>query len=165
MDLSKLSTADKVISGSAIGLFIFMFFDWFEVSFGGSSDVFSASAGGNGFDVGFIWGVFPMLLGFLMLAIVALRAFSPDTDLPDLPFSYGRLLLGLGGLAGFLVTLKLIIGEDDEGIPGIEISRQFGLFAATLFAIGLGVGGFLKMQEDDGASSTDGGTAGGTAGF
>lgn len=156
MDLNKLSTADKVIAGSAIAFFIFMFFDWFTVSAG--SGAFSVSAGGSGWDVGFLWGVFPMLLGFVMLGIVAVRAFSPDTDLPDLPITYGQLLLGLGGLAGFLVVLKLIIGESDQGISGIDISRSVGLYLATLAAIGLAVGGFLKMQEGEDAP-TGGGDA------
>lgn len=141
MDLDKLSTGDKVIAGSAIAYFIFMFFPWFELDLGPGDIFISGTADANGFDVGFLWGFFPLLLALLMVLIVALQAFSPDTQLPELPITYGQLLLGLGGLAAFLVILKLLIGED-------FFSRQFGLFLATFAAIGLAVGGFLRMQED-----------------
>jgi hypothetical protein len=144
-----------VILGSALAYFIFLFFPWFSI------DVAGVDLGGagdyNGFDVGFLWGVFPLILALLMVAVVAVRAFSPETDLPDLPVSYDQLLLGLGGLAALLVVLKLLIGED--AVLGVDFDRSFGLFLATLAAIGLAAGGFLKMQEDQGAPSEGGTTS------
>jgi hypothetical protein len=157
VDLSKLSTADKVIAGSAIALFIFMFFPWFSVP---GSDVIGG-VDFNGYDVGFLWGTFPMLLGLTMLALVAIRAFSPDTDLPELPFSYGQLQMGLGVLAAFLVVLKLLVGED---IAGFDLDRSVGLFLAVVAALGLGAGGFLKMREGEDAAPA-GPAAGGDTGF
>ena len=148
MDLSKLSTADKVISISAIVLFIGSFLPWFTVEFDGSG-LIGGSADGNGWDVGFLWAGIPVLLGLAMLAIICIRAFSPDTKLPDLPFTWGQAFLGAGVLAALLVVLKLLIGESDEGIPGLEVNRAYGLFLSTLAAIGLAVGGFLKMQEGE----------------
>ncbi|MEL7210391.1 MAG: hypothetical protein AAGK32_19535 [Actinomycetota bacterium] len=146
MDLSKLSMGDKVIAGSALAYFIFMFFPWFELDLGPGDIFISGTADANGFDVGFLWGFFPLLLALIMVAIVAVKAFSPDTELPELPIGYGQLLLGLGSLAAVLVVLKLLIGED-------FFSRQFGLFLAALAAIGLAAGGFLKMQEGDEATT------------
>jgi hypothetical protein len=105
--------------------------------------------------VGFLWGFFPLLLALIMVAIVAVKAFSPDTDLPELPITYGQLLLGLGGLAALLVVIKLLIGED-------FFSRTFGLFLAAAAAIGLAVGGFLKMKEGEDATA---GSGGGTTSF
>ena len=158
MDLSKLTTSDKVIAGGGIVLFIAQFLPWFKISFGGDFGFGGASTTGNGFDVGFIWGVFPMLLGLVMIAHVAITNFAPDTKLPDLPATWGQIHLGLGGLAAVLVILKLLIGESDEGIPGVDVTRQFGLFLAVLAAVALAVGGFLKFQEEKA-----GGTAGGPA--
>lgn len=156
MDLSKLTTGDKVILGSAAAYFIFLFLPWFEFDAAGvTGGLVTGGVDANGFDVGFLWGLFPLILALVMVAIVAVRAFSPDTELPDLPITYGQLLLGLGGLAAFLVIVKLLIGED-------FFNRQYGLFLATLAAIGLAVGGFLKMQEGDDAAA---GASGDTTSF
>jgi hypothetical protein len=157
VDLSKLSTADKVISISAIVLFIASFLPWFKVEVEGGEGFGGAVADGNGWDVGFLWSGIPVLLGLAMLAIIAIRAFSPDTSLPDLPVTWGQAFLGAGALAALLVLLKLLIGEDDGGFDFVEVNRAYGLFLAAIAAIGLAVGGFLKMQEDN---ATGGATPG-----
>lgn len=156
MDLDKLTTADKVIAGSAILLLIFSFFPWFKVSVEGFG-----SESGNGWDVGFLWAGVPVLLGLAMLAYVIITRFSPQTRLPAAP--WGVILLAAGALAALLVLLKLLIGEDDEGlsIVGVEVSRSFGLFLATLAALGLAAGGFLKYKEEP--ATTHGATGPGTA--
>lgn len=147
MDLNKLSTGDKLIAGSTIGLFIFSFLPWFTVDFdGGFSQDFS------GWDVGFLWGRLPLFLAVLMSAYVGIKAFSPDTKLPTLPVAWGQALLGVGVLCAFLVILKLLIGEDANGADaafGFEIKRAYGLFLSVLATVGLAVGGFFKMQEGD----------------
>lgn len=158
MDFSKLTTSDKVIAGGAIVLFIASFLPWFEVSISGGFG-FGGSATGNGWDVGFLWAGVPVILGLVMLAQVAIERFAPDTQLPDLPATWGQIHLGAGAIAALLVVLKLLIGEDDEGIPGIEISRQFGLFLATLAAIALAVGGYLKFQEEKAGGGASSGPA------
>lgn len=149
MDLSKLSTGDKLIAGSTIGLFIFSFLPWFTV------DIDGPFGGGDlsGWDVGFLWGRFPLFLAVLMSAYVGIKAFSPDTKLPTLPVAWGQALLGVGVLCAFLVILKLLIGEDFgvDGLEasGIEVKRSYGLFLSVLATVGLAIGGFFKMQEGD----------------
>ena len=154
MDLSKLSLGDKLIAGSAIGLFVFSFLPWFKVSVDGGSVFGNFSRNFSGWDVGFLWGRFPLFLAVLMAAYIGVKAFSPDTKMPSLPIAYGQALLGVGILAAFLVILKLLIGED-AGVPGgldgtgISITRSYGLFLSVLATIGLAVGGYFKMQEGD----------------
>lgn len=140
MDLNKLSTSDKVIAGSAIALLIFSFLPWFTVDFG-----FGASASANGWEW-FLWGILPVLLGLVMLAQVAISAFSPETKLPDLPITWGQVHLGAGVIAAVLVVLKLLIGEDFA-------DRDFGIFLSALAAVGLAVGGFLRFQEEKSGST------------
>ena len=153
MDLDKLTTGDKLIAGSTIALFIFSFLPWFSVSVEGGLG-FSGTVGDlSGWDVGFLWGRFPLFLAVLMAAYVGVKAFSPDTKLPTLPVAWGQALLGVGILCLFLVVLKLLLGEDG-GIPdafseGIEISRAYGLYLSVLATVGLAIGGFFKMQEGD----------------
>lgn len=152
MDLNKLTLSDKVIAASAILLLIFSFFPWFEAS------GFGFSASRSGWDY-FLTGILPVLLGLVMLAQVAVTAFSPETKLPDLPVTWGQVHLGAGALAAILVVLRLLMGDSDFDIPGGEIAgvdsgRAFGLFLAALAAIGLAVGGFLKFQEEKAGTSS-----------
>lgn len=145
MDLNKLTTGDKVIAASGIVLFIAYFLPWFKVDLGPFGDVTA-----SGSDVDFLWSTLPMLLGLIAAAVViATKLF--DLKLPDLPAPLGQILLGIGAIAAVLVVLKLIIGED-------HVDRAYGLFLAALAAIGLAVGGFLKMQEGD--STPTGGSTG-----
>ncbi len=159
MDFSKLKTSDWVIIGSGLVLFIASFLDWFTVEIKGNDLFPGATSGGNGWDVGFVWAGIPVLLGLAMIAVVAIQAFSPQTKLPELPIRWGQALLGAGAVAAVIVVLKLLIGEDVDGAEafGIEVNRAFGLFLATLAAIGLAVGGFLKSKEPE--DSLQGGAA------
>ena len=62
MDLSKLTTGDKVIAGRGIALFIFSFFP------GSGSTPASASSAENGWYSIFLAGRHPVLLGVAMVA-------------------------------------------------------------------------------------------------
>ncbi len=150
MDFSKLKTSDRVIAASGLVLFVASFLDWFTVSIEGDGLFGGVSAGGNGWDVGFFWAGIPVLLGIAMIVVVATRAFSPGTKLPDLPIGWGQALFIAGVVAAAIVVLKLLIGEDVDGADafGIDVDRAFGLFLATLAAIGLAAGGFLAWQDE-----------------
>lgn len=153
MDLSKLTTSDKIIAGSGILLFIAYFLPWFKV------DGFGDSVSWSGGDVGFLWSTLPMLIGLVMAGLViASKMF--DVKLPDPPVPWGQAYLGLGALAALLVLIKLLIGEE---VLGFDLDRGFGLFVAAIAAIGLAVGGFLKFQAGEDAPSAGGDT--GTAPF
>ncbi|MGH9003818.1 MAG: hypothetical protein ACRDYV_11880 [Acidimicrobiia bacterium] len=160
MDLSKLKTSDWVIGASGLVLLIASFLDWFTVSIDDDSGLgLGGEVGaGNGWDVGFFWAGIPVLIGLAMIAIVAIRAFSPETNLPDLPIGWGQVLFIAGVVAAVIVLLKLLIGEDGAPEFGIEVSRAFGLFLASLAAIGLAVGGFLKWQEERSGAGLASGT-------
>lgn len=151
MDLSKLSLGDKVIAGSGLALLIFSFLPWFKFEFSGFG--VSTSHTQNGWDY-FFTGIVPVLLGLVMIAWVVATKLA-DVKLPELPVPAGLMLLGIGGLAALLVVLRLLIGGDDEGTGLLD--RSFGLFLATLAALGLAGGGFLKFQEDGGELPKSGG--------
>ena len=146
MDLSKLSTSDKVIAGSGIVLFIASFLPWFGVSERGFGSV-----SWNGWDTGFFWGGIPALIGLALAALVLIPLFAADFKLPDLPVTWGQAFLGAGALAAFLVVLKLLIGDS---YFGVSVGRQWGLFVAAIAAVALAVGGFLKFQEEKSGAGT-----------
>lgn len=148
MDLSKLTTSDKVIAGSGIVLFIASFLPWFEASASGYS------TSGNGWDVGFFWGGIPALLGLLSAGIV-LGTKLGSLKMPELPVSTGQAMLIAGAVAAAIVVLKLIVGEDGGCAFGIcvDVDRSWGLFLATIAGLGLAYGGFMAFKEDQGAPS------------
>ncbi|HJR26194.1 MAG TPA: hypothetical protein VJ804_12030 [Acidimicrobiales bacterium] len=140
MDLSKLSRTDRIIAVSGLVLFVSAFLPWFKAEFAGFSDT------GNGWDVSFVFGGLPALLGLLSAGVVLATKLGNAT-MPDMPFSTGQAMLGVGGLAALLVVLKLLIGEDSPGF-GVDVSRSWGLFVATIAALALAGGGYLAFQEE-----------------
>lgn len=151
MDLDKLSRTDRIIAGSGLVLFIASFLPWFDVSATATGFDETRSSSGNGWDVGFIWGGIPALLGLLAAGMILATKLG-NAKMPDLPVPYGQLMLGLGGLSAFLVLLKLLVGEDAPsdafGFVDVDISRAWGLFVATIAALGFVGGGWLAFQEE-----------------
>jgi len=155
MDLSKLSTGDKVLGGSGIALFIFSFFPWFGVD--------GFSGGGSGWDVGLFTGILPTLLGLVLVGWVVATKLA-DVNLPELPVPEGLLLLGIAAAAALLIILRLLIGYEVGGFGvTIDLDRKAGIFLATLASLGLVAGAFLKFQEGGGEMPSKGGSAGGDA--
>ena len=141
MDLSKLSRSDQIIAGSGLLLFISAFMPWYKLDVPGSPS-------GDGWDVSFIFGGLPALLGLLSAGIVIATKLG-NAKMPEMPFTTGQAMLGAGALAALLVLIKLLVGEDACGFGGcIDLDRAWGLFLATLAALGLAGGGFLAYQEE-----------------
>jgi peptidoglycan biosynthesis protein MviN/MurJ (putative lipid II flippase) len=153
MDLSKLTIGDKVIVGSSAAYLIAMFLPWFTFDFAGQS--FRQ----NGWDYVFT-GIVPMLIGFAMVAWIAVTKLS-DVELPEIPIPEGLLLLVMGGLATLLVLVRLLIGAGDD--PADLLDRSFGLVLAVLAAIGLAAGAFLRFGEDGGQLPTGGSKGNGSS--
>ena len=45
------------------------------------------------------------------------------------------------------VLIKFLDKPDAGGIPGVSVGYGFGIFLALIAAIGVTVGGYLKLQE------------------
>lgn len=150
MDLSKLTTSDKVILPSGILLFLFAFFPWYGKTFQILGVSYSGSSKGWHY---FFTGVIPVILGLVMIAQVVISRFFADVKLPAIPLGWGQVHLILGVVAAVLVVLRLLVGDS---VSGVDLDRRIGLVLAALAAIGLAVGGFLKMQEEKGAAPATG---------
>jgi hypothetical protein len=156
VDISKLTTSDKLIAGGGIVYLISMFLNWFSRSENG----FSISA--SGWDY-FIGGILPLILILIMVAHVLITKFSPDTKLPDPPVPWSQVHMLAGAAAAAIVLLRLIIPAEISfgGVDtGENYDRAFGVVIALIAALVVAYGGFLKSKDGDDAPAAGGtGTA------
>jgi hypothetical protein len=151
VDLKKLTRTEQIICGSAIVMFIASFLPWFTASFKGfGSTSINAWSG----DVGFFWGIVPVVLALVMLAHIVITRFVENVKLPELPWPMIHMVAGI--LAAVLVILKLLIGIDTGGAEalGVDVSRGIGIFLAALAGLGLAYGGFMYNKEHGGMAGT-----------
>jgi hypothetical protein len=142
-DVNKLSRGEQIIGVSAIVLFIFSFFSWYSVDFGGGVDIpgVDTTASANGWDVTLGW--LAVIIGLVMLAQILASKFG-NVNMPDLgSVTWGQVHLGLGAIALLFLIIKLIDVPDG-------VDRKIGLFVSLVAAAGLAVGGYLKFQEEKG---------------
>lgn len=144
--MDRLSTGEKIAGGSAVLLFIFMFFDWFKVDISSGDGLFSVSAGGNAWEA-FSWiDLFMLLTIVVAVAVVVIRL---SDALVEPPFSVNAAVAILGGLSVLFILYRIIDPPVDTGdLPGIEVSRAIGVYLGLLAAAGIAYGGYRAMQEE-----------------
>jgi hypothetical protein len=155
MDVDKLSTGEKIAGGSAVLLFIFMFFDWFTVEISGGSGLFSASAaaGGSAWDaLDFI----PIILIVTILAAIGVAALRLTDAAFEPPFPPNVAVTVLGGLSVLLILFRIIDPPGVGSVPGlsVDVGPALGIFLGLIAAAGITYGGYRAMQEE-GASFGD----------
>lgn len=115
MNTSRLSQGDMIAGGGAVGLFLFLFLDWF-----------GPVSAWEGFDL------VDLLLAAIAIAViilVATRAMGSDVSVPG-----GRAeAIFLLGFAATMIVLTFVL-EGDE--------RKIGLWLALLAAIAITYGGW-----------------------
>lgn len=144
--MDRLSTGEKVAGGSAVLLFIFMFFDWFTVDFSSGDGLFSVSAGGNAWEV-FSWiDLFMMLTIIVAIAVVVIRI---SDAIVEPPFSINAAVAILGGLSVLFILYRIIDPPIDTGdLPGVDVGRAIGVYLGLLASAGIAYGGYRAMQEE-----------------
>ena len=78
--------------------------------------------------------------------------------MPELPIPLGLAFLIAGGLAAFLVVIKLLIGDD---VVGVDLDRKFGIFLAAARRPRPRGWRVLEVKEEGGATTTGRGTTSG----
>jgi hypothetical protein len=140
VELNRLSTADKVIGASAILFLVALFMPWYGLA-GGNN---------NGWDY-FLTGILPLLIAAAMVAVIAIQRFT-TTELPQPPIPWSQIQLIAGTVIVVLLLLRVLITSDVEVLgESFDLDRKYGLWIALIAAIGLGVGGYMKNQESEGA--------------
>jgi hypothetical protein len=133
-DMTKLSSADKIIAGAAGLYFIWSFIPvWYSVDLGPLSG-FGADVSISGWH-----GVttFAVVLSILALVWVGLRMAGVSMSLS---FKPGLVDLGLAAVAVLFTLLGLVVQPSFFGI-------SWGLIVALLLAIAWGYGAYMKYNE------------------
>lgn len=141
-DMSKMTTATKIMLGGGILLLIDSFLAWQKACAGieGVAE-FCVSAsmwGGDG-------AIFGVIAGLLTIAVIVWEVLAlAGTNLSvGMPASKLSAYLGFG-VVGFTV-LKFIFALTE--------SPSFGAFVGLILALAVGYGAWMRFQEPGGASS------------
>jgi hypothetical protein len=138
MELNRLSQGEKIAAGSAIALFIFMFFKWFGA--GGEVDT---ALGSVGIETSInAWDSFDFIDLILLLTVVAaVGAAVVRATATRINFPLSTVVTLLGALSTLLVLYRII---DPPG----SLDRKIGVFLGLIAAALLTYGGYLAMQEE-----------------
>ena len=138
-DLTKLSTADKILLGGSLLMFIDTFLAWQRVCIGILNICPSANAwGGNGSFAGVLLGLFTIALLIGEIMIIAGVAMPPNV-----PVSTVMAGLTLGTVLFAVIKFLVVIGQ----------SAAYGAWIGLVLAIVIAYGGYMKMQEAKAVSS------------
>lgn len=127
MDRNRLSTGDLIAGAGAIGLFLFLFLDWFE----------PASA----------WELFDIidiLLAAIAIAVIVLvvtRAMGNDINVPG---GRATAITVLGFAATMIVLTFVLEGEE----------RKIGVWLSLLAALAITYGGWQALRGHTGPRTT-----------
>lgn len=136
MRIESLGNGLKLAAGSAVLLFIAMFFPWFGASvegFGGVGLSASATA----------WQAFELIdiiLLVIVVAVILLAAAVASEREAALPVETGTIITVLGAIALLLIFYRFLDTPFD-------LDRRYGLFLGILAAAGIIAGGRMEMVE------------------
>lgn len=160
-----LTRGDQVVLGSSVLLLIFYFFPWIGIDCG--------SVGCGAFDVSqngiHGWGLLGFLVLLAVIAFALLRSslLSGSVSLPALPVQDWMIFAGAGALElvfGLLYWVEYH-ASDSSGLVSVGTVQKFGWYVSLVLSILLAVGGYLKMNDPQPATSPMGGGGGGGGGY
>jgi uncharacterized membrane protein YhaH (DUF805 family) len=149
MDVDRLSTGEKIAGASAVLLFIFMFFNWFNVDVSASTGGFavSASEGGSAWQA---FSVIDLILLLTVVVVVAVVVIRLSDALVEPPVSLNAVAAVMGGLSVLLILYRIIDPPDAGSFPGVsvDVSPTIGAFLGLIAAVGIAYGSYRAMQEE-----------------
>jgi hypothetical protein len=147
--LDKLSLGEKIAGGSAILLFIFMFFNWFGAEVSGING-FSGSVSG---EAGNAWDTLDFIPIVLLVAVIAALAMAglrlADSDYePPVPMS--TLVTVLGVISVLLILFRIVDPPTFASFGGVSVDATLsvGVFLGLIAAGGIAYGGYSTMREE-----------------
>jgi hypothetical protein len=147
--LDKLGPGEKIAGGSAILLFIFMFFEWFGVEVSGVGG-FSGSVPGGG---GNAWDALDFIPIILVITIVAALVMA-GLRLADSPYEpsvpISTIVTALGVISVLLILFRIIDPPSFASFGGVSVDATLsvGIFLGLISAAGIAFGGYSTMKEE-----------------
>ena len=126
-DLSRLSTADKIVAGATLVTMISLWMPWFTESIRGLGVAGSVSGTA---DHGWLWLEF--LLALALIAYLVARAAWQQLPF-SLPFSHETLLIAATGLQFLLILIGFLAMP--SGNIDVSVGWDFGAFLALIASI------------------------------
>ncbi|HZQ64689.1 MAG TPA: hypothetical protein VFA66_05645 [Gaiellaceae bacterium] len=126
--LKAMSRSSQLLSGAGLLLFIFLFFDWQQVSVGGFT---AGRSGWHG------WGTAAGIFVIILVLFEATQMFG--VKLPELPVKTVLLSTVLAALVLLFTIIKFF--DDNE-------ARHWPAWIGLILAIAIGIGGFLRWSGD-----------------
>lgn len=145
MDLSKLSTSDKIIGVGALISVIATFLPWYGWSSADFLGVGGGSINASLWDTSGGMAFIIMAAGLVAIAVIVLRMME-IFDLSDQGVPEGVAMLAVSGLAALFTLIRLLSIPGGAGIIGV--GRSWGLWVGLIGAAVFVAGGVMRFQED-----------------
>src|SRR5436190_6122201 len=158
MDTTKLRLGELIALVSAVLLFIVMFFHWYGIKTGISSQGSAILKGLTGQTVGSTvgvsaWSIYSytdLLLLLLIILAVVMVALSATERSAAVPISMNAIVTAFGALMTLIVLYRLFNQPGPNDFVTVKVWGYVGL----LLTAGITVGSFLAMR-DEGTSFGD----------
>ena len=118
MDTSRISQGEMIAGIGGLGLFLFLFLDWFGPL--------------NAWQTFDIMDVVLAIIGIGVAVVVAARAAGNAIDVPG-----GAMTIALAGFAATCIVLTFLLESD---------GRKFGIFLELVAALAIAYGGWQAMK-------------------
>jgi hypothetical protein len=147
--LDKLSPGEKIAGGSAILLFIFMFFDWFGVEVNGAGG-FSGSVPGAGGSAWEALEFIPIVLVITIIAALVMAGLRLADSTVEPPVPMSTVVTVLGVVSVLLILFRIVDPPTFASFGGVSVDAtlSIGIFLGLIAAGGIAYGGYSTMREE-----------------
>ena len=147
--LDKLSPGEKIAGGSAIALFIFMFFNWFGAEVSGVNG-FSGSVSGEAGNAWDTLDFIPIVLLITVLAALVMAGLRLTDSAYEPPVPMSTIVTVLGVVSVLLILFRIIDPPTLASFGGVSVDAtlSLGIFLGLIAAGGIAYGCYSTMREE-----------------
>lgn len=147
--LDKLSPGEKIAGGSAIALFIFMFFNWFGAEVSGVNG-FSGSVSGEAGNAWDTLDFIPIVLLITVIAALVMVGLRLADSAAEPPVPMSAIVTVLGVISVLLILFRIVDPPTFASFGGVSVDATLsvGIFLGLIAAAGVAYGGYSTMREE-----------------